>query len=115
MAALPRLPAEDAIVSNPPPDSPPSADAKLLRAIWNEYVEMPGLRLTCQQAQRLWAIDAHTCASLLDSLVDLKFLVRGADGKYARLATSAAVAAPLRMAKADVKAPQPAPALQHAR
>ena len=64
--------------------SAPLADVRLLRRIWNEYVELPGLRLTRQQAQRLWATDAPTCALLLDGLVALKFLVRGSDGKYAR-------------------------------
>lgn len=46
---------------------------------------MPGLCLTSEQAQRLWAIDAQTCTALLWSLVDLQFLVRGPDGQYARL------------------------------
>ena len=44
----------------------PLADAKLLGKIWNEYAEMPGLRLTREQAQRLWAINAQLCAPLLD-------------------------------------------------
>jgi hypothetical protein len=60
-------------------------DVKLLGAIWNEYAEMPGLRLTPAQAQRLWALDTETCASALGSLVGLKVLVRGPDGKYARI------------------------------
>lgn len=62
------------------------ADVKLLRRVWNEYVEMPGLRLSCKQGQRLWSVDADTCTSVLNNLVDLKFLVRGTDGNYARLA-----------------------------
>jgi hypothetical protein len=57
----------------------------LLRKIWNEYVEMPGLRLTLEQAQRLWALDARSCTSLLDRLVEARFLVHGADGMYGRL------------------------------
>lgn len=62
-----------------------SAPVKLLRRIWNEYLEMPGLRLTSQQAQRLWALDADTCSAVLESLVELKFLRRGPEGRYFRL------------------------------
>ncbi len=56
----------------------------LLARIRGEFVEMPGLRLTFRQAQRLWALDAPTCRSLLDTLVTARFLVRSADGVYAR-------------------------------
>jgi hypothetical protein len=61
----------------------PLADAQLLGRISNEYAEMPGLRLTPQQAQRLLAVDARTCTSVLENLVDLKVLMRGSDGQYA--------------------------------
>ena len=74
----------------------------LLRRIWNEYIEMPGLRLTSAQAQRLWAVDTPTCMALLEALVDLKFLVRGPEGKYARLTEGNA--GRFRMAKAEVTA-----------
>jgi hypothetical protein len=77
------------------------ADDKLLRTIWNEYVEMPGLRLTREQAQRLWAMDADTCTSVLESLITLKFLVCCPDGKYAR-PTEATDVGPLRMARAEI-------------
>jgi hypothetical protein len=60
-------------------------DARLSRKICREFVEMPGLHLTLEQAQRLWALDAPTCTSLLERLVDLKFLARDADGRYGRL------------------------------
>ena len=80
----------------------------MLRRIRSEYLEMPGLRLTRRQAQRLWGLDEHTCAQLLDSLTESRFLRRTettflnrTDGAmYARL-TDGAVAAPrLRMASA---------------
>jgi hypothetical protein len=60
-------------------------DLTLLHRIWNEYIEMPGLRLTREQGRRLWAVDAGTCGAVLESLVALKFLVCGADGKYGLL------------------------------
>lgn len=74
----------------------------LLRRVRGEFLEMPGLRLTCEQAQRLWGLDHETCASLLNSLVDLKFLIRGSDGKYTRLTEGSPPTSPLRMAKADI-------------
>jgi hypothetical protein len=86
----------------------PLVDATLLRRIWNEYIEMPGLRLTRPQAQRLWGVDEATCVSLLDNLVDLHFLACGADGKYARVTEGAEPVPGLRMAKAQGGARQPA-------
>jgi hypothetical protein len=53
-----------------------------LRKIWHEFAEMPGLRLTVAQGQRLWAMDRATCAALLDRLVSADLLVRGGDGRY---------------------------------
>ncbi len=57
----------------------------LLQRIRGEYLEMPGLRLTAEQARRLWSLDLGTCTSLLEALVDAKFLARTGDGKYFRL------------------------------
>jgi hypothetical protein len=45
-------------------------DERLIRRVYSEFLEMPGLRLTRQQAQRLWGLDERTCAALLESLVD---------------------------------------------
>ncbi len=53
-----------------------------LHKIWHEFAEMPGLRLTVAQAQRLWTMDRATCAELLDRLVTADLLVRGGDGRY---------------------------------
>ena len=58
---------------------------QLLRRVRGEYLEMPGLKLTCLQAQRLWALDEQTCAEILDSLTEARFLHRQHDGAYARL------------------------------
>jgi hypothetical protein len=57
----------------------------ILRRICGEYLEMPGLRLKREQAQRLWGLDRQTCSELLDALVQSGFLVRLADGTYGRL------------------------------
>lgn len=46
----------------------------LLNRIRAEFLEMPGLRLTVSQVQRLCGIDAAACRAVLDALVDAKFL-----------------------------------------
>jgi len=48
--------------------------SEVLGHIREEYDEMPGLCLTLPQAQRLWALDAHTCRRAIDSLVEAGFL-----------------------------------------
>jgi hypothetical protein len=50
-----------------------------------EFLEMPGLRLTVAQAQRLCGVEPTMCQAILDALVDAKVLYRGSDGYYARL------------------------------
>ena len=37
-----------------------------------EYLEMPGLRLTSEQAQRLCGVERTVCQLVLDGLIDLK-------------------------------------------
>ncbi len=53
-----------------------------------EFREMPGLRLTPAQAQRLWSIDRPTCETVLNTLVDEKVLSSRPDGTFV-LKTSA--------------------------
>jgi hypothetical protein len=72
-----------------------------LRRIYNEFIEMPGLRLTLPQAQRLWGLDEETCASSLSFLVDAKFLTRVDNRLYTRLTDGAVHHPPFRMAKVD--------------
>ena len=56
-----------------------------LQRIQGEFVEMPGLRLTAAQAQRLWGLERDTCDALLGALVDAKFLSQTRDGAFVRL------------------------------
>lgn len=58
-------------------------DAALLR-IRSEYLEMPGLRLTMAQAQRLWNLDGSSCHVLLEALIAARFLWRTSDGAFVR-------------------------------
>lgn len=55
---------------------------RLLEIVRGEFLEMPGLRLTKKQAQRLWALDVGTCDALLRTLESSRFLRRTKDGEY---------------------------------
>jgi len=61
------------------------ASELLLYRIRGEFLEMPGLRLTIDQAARLWHMDAAICASALMRLVGDRFLTRTRHGAYVRL------------------------------
>ncbi len=57
----------------------------MLDRIRAEYLEMPGLRLTLEQAQRLCGVEATLCRAVLEALVDAKFLCVKPNGTYARM------------------------------
>ena len=65
------------------------ADKHLLQRIRAEYLEMPGLRLRVEQAQRLCGVERAACQSVLDTLVEKNFLCVKPDGAYARLTDGA--------------------------
>ncbi len=53
-----------------------------------EYREMPDLKLTCRQAQRLWSLSSELCDHALVSLIQARFLVLTRDGSYVRSGAS---------------------------
>jgi hypothetical protein len=59
-----------------------SAEDALLRRARGEYREMPGMRLTIEQAMRLWNLDRQTCGRLFDSLVAAHYLEIDSTGRY---------------------------------
>ncbi len=64
-----------------------TADATIvdwLQVVRAEYLEIPGLRLTKDQAQRFWGLDPLTCEALLAALVDVRFLRRTHQDAYVR-------------------------------
>jgi len=61
--------------------APPSL---LVARARGEFLEMPGLRLTPDQAARLWGVSGSLACRLLQALADARFLVRYEDGSYAR-------------------------------
>jgi hypothetical protein len=58
--------------------------AELVLRVQGEYHEMPGLKLTENQAQRLWGLDDRTCDLVLMTLVERQFLKRTPAGTYVR-------------------------------
>ena len=57
---------------------------EILERIRSEYLEMPGMRLTPRQLQRLCGIGPALCDAVLESMVDSRFLTAKPDGTYAR-------------------------------
>ncbi len=49
-----------------------------------EYVEMPQLKLTAGQVQRLWSLSTEACDAVLAALLQKGFLVQVSDGAYVR-------------------------------
>jgi hypothetical protein len=60
------------------------AQDALMTRVRGEYREMPGMRLTVDQAMRLWTLDRDTCSRVLSSLVAAHFLERDRDGRFMR-------------------------------
>lgn len=56
----------------------------VVRRIRGEFLEMPGLRLTAQQARRMWRLDETACDAVLGALVDARFLAKTRDGAFVR-------------------------------
>jgi hypothetical protein len=56
----------------------------VVRRIRGEFLEMPGLRLTAEQARRLWRLDETACEAVLGALVDARFLAKTRDGAFVR-------------------------------
>jgi hypothetical protein len=54
----------------------------VVRRVRGEFLEMPGLRLTPQQARRLWLLDEQSCEAILGALVKARFLARTRDGAF---------------------------------
>jgi len=61
-----------------------SVDSDLFRRVCGEFLEMPGLQLTCEQAMRLWGLSRAECSMLLDVLVNARFLCHSRHGTFKR-------------------------------
>jgi len=49
------------------------------------FMEIPGTRLSLEEASRLSGLEPTTCRGVLEALQDARFLKRGRDGLFARL------------------------------
>lgn len=59
----------------------------VVNRIRNEFIEMPGLRLTVRQAARLWGLEASACENVIDVLLRAAFLRWTPAGMVARVET----------------------------
>lgn len=64
----------------------PNRLRQTISQIQMEYLEMPGLKLTTQQACRLFDLPSDLCDSALEALVGQEFLTRTRDGAFLRRA-----------------------------
>jgi hypothetical protein len=55
---------------------------QILNRLRGEFREMPGMKLTLEQVQRLCGIEPPLCKLALETLVEAKFLRLGSDGAY---------------------------------
>lgn len=62
----------------------PASRADLLRRVEVEYHDMPGLRLTRAQAQRLFGLREDICVRVLDALVQARILRIDPSGSFVR-------------------------------
>ena len=49
-----------------------------------EWIEMPQLKITRRQAQRLWSMSDEVCETAFATLIRKGFLVQAPDGAYVR-------------------------------
>ena len=66
-----------------PSVSPQRSVDDLVDRVRGEYREMPGLRLTLLQAQRLFGLDPSACSIVFETLTRDRFLTRDRDGRFA--------------------------------
>ena len=64
--------------------SPRRRGPDLRARVRSEFIEMPGLRLTAAQAQRLWNLSQDECETILATLIEEKVLKRTVDGAFIR-------------------------------
>lgn len=68
----------------------PMNENEAILRIAMEFIEMPDLKLTSGQAQRLWNVPPDMCEKALANLVSRGFLTRTADGAFLRGGSGAA-------------------------
>ena len=65
----------------------------LIRQIRDEYRTLPGLKLTREQACRLWGVNLETCEAAFAALIEEGFLHGTGTGKFIALPSPSGAAA----------------------
>jgi len=58
---------------------------RLLARVGGEFMEMPCLRVTCEEAGPLFGLRANVCRRVLDDLAGAREIRRAPDGRYSRI------------------------------
>jgi hypothetical protein len=56
----------------------------IVQRVRGEFLEMPGLSLTCAQAERLWGLERDLCRRVIGALIGTAFLRLTAAGAVTR-------------------------------
>ena len=64
-------------------DTVPAIQGPIAQRVRGEFTEMPGMRLTVAQAERLFGLTVEIAEAVLDDLQRTSFLGRSGDGRYA--------------------------------
>ena len=88
------------------PVTPVEPGELLLQRIRREYRELPALRLSLRQAQRLWGVDAATRDAAIRRLLDERFLCCTPGGTYAREKRRWPRPAPIKATLASGRSPR---------
>ena len=62
----------------------PTVIAALITRVQEAFLDIPGLSMTLEQAQRLFHIDRATCQALFDVLTESAVVSRTRDGAFVR-------------------------------
>ena len=65
------------------PTSATAGSVKTSATLWRvrqSFAEMPGLCVSCREAERIWQIDATTAEAVLQELVEIGYLRKGVHG-----------------------------------
>jgi DNA-binding IclR family transcriptional regulator len=73
-----------------------SSIQRALFRIQNDYLDIPELDLTLDEAAALWELEPSKCLTLLEVLVGVGFLARSPTGRFGRPARSDELAAIMR-------------------
>lgn len=60
----------------------PRPEGQLMRRVRGDYRKLPEMRLTIEQAMRLWDVDRDTCWDVMHTLIEAHVLRQDRYGRY---------------------------------